>query len=32
MLPLLLAMTGRRAGVDELSGDGVDTLRQRCGA
>jgi uncharacterized protein (TIGR03083 family) len=31
MLPLLLAMTGRRAALDELSGDGVDTLRGRSG-
>jgi uncharacterized protein (TIGR03083 family) len=29
ILPLLLAMTGRRSGLDELSGDGVDTLRRR---
>jgi uncharacterized protein (TIGR03083 family) len=32
MLPLLLAMTGRTAGVDELSGEGVDSLRRRCEA
>lgn len=30
MLPLLLAMTGRQAGLDELSGDGVESLRLRC--
>lgn len=29
MLPLLLAMTGRKAALDELSGDGVATLRSR---
>jgi uncharacterized protein (TIGR03083 family) len=28
-LPLILAMTGRRAGLDALSGDGVATMRQR---
>jgi uncharacterized protein (TIGR03083 family) len=29
MLPLLLAMAGRKGVLNELSGDGVDTLRQR---
>jgi uncharacterized protein (TIGR03083 family) len=29
MLPLLLAMTGRKAALDELSGEGVATLRAR---
>ena len=29
MLPLLLAMTGRKAALDELSGEGVATLRSR---
>ena len=29
MLPLLLAMTGRKAALDELSGEGLDTLRAR---
>jgi uncharacterized protein (TIGR03083 family) len=29
MLPLLLAMTGRKAGLDELSGEGLATLRAR---
>jgi uncharacterized protein (TIGR03083 family) len=32
MLALVLAMTGRTAAVDELSGDGVDTLRRRSAA
>jgi hypothetical protein len=27
---LALAMTGRAAAVDHLSGDGVDMLRSRC--
>lgn len=27
---LLMAMTGRRAALDDLSGDGVETLRARC--
>ena len=31
MLNLLVAATGRAAGCDGLSGDGVDTLRARCG-
>lgn len=30
LLPLLLAMTGREAGCDELTGPGVGTLRDRC--
>jgi uncharacterized protein (TIGR03083 family) len=30
MLSLVLAMTGRRAGCDDLTGEGVDTLRSRC--
>ena len=29
MLPLLLAMAGRKGALDELSGDGVATLRER---
>jgi uncharacterized protein (TIGR03083 family) len=29
MLPLLLAMAGRKSTLNELSGDGVETLRQR---
>jgi len=29
MLPLLLAMTGRKAALEELSGEGVGTLRSR---
>jgi hypothetical protein len=29
VLPLLLAVAGRRAGLDRLSGDGVTTLRGR---
>jgi hypothetical protein len=29
MLPLLLAMAGRKGTLNELSGDGVQTLRQR---
>ena len=29
MLPLLLAMAGRKGVLNELSGDGVETLRQR---
>jgi uncharacterized protein (TIGR03083 family) len=29
MLPLLLAMAGRKGVLDELSGEGVETLRQR---
>ncbi|MFE3290413.1 maleylpyruvate isomerase family mycothiol-dependent enzyme [Rhodococcus sp. NPDC059234] len=29
MLALVLAMTGRSAGLDELSGDGLETLRER---
>lgn len=29
MLPLLLAMSGRKGALDELSGDGVETLRGR---
>ncbi|HEY1650877.1 MAG TPA: maleylpyruvate isomerase family mycothiol-dependent enzyme [Acidimicrobiales bacterium] len=29
MLPLLLAMAGRKGALDELSGDGVETLRAR---
>jgi uncharacterized protein (TIGR03083 family) len=32
MLSLLLAMTGRRAALDDLTGEGVETLRQRCAA
>jgi hypothetical protein len=28
-MSLLLAMTGRSASLDDLSGDGVDTLRSR---
>jgi uncharacterized protein (TIGR03083 family) len=31
MLSLVLAMTGRSSGCDDLTGAGVDTLRSRCG-
>ncbi|WP_167380090.1 hypothetical protein [Mycobacterium gastri] len=31
LLSLLLAMTGRVAGCDDLTGPGVPTLRSRCG-
>ena len=30
ILDLVLAITGRRAALDNLTGDGVDTLRSRC--
>jgi uncharacterized protein (TIGR03083 family) len=30
MLSLLLAMTGRRDALDDLSGDGVETMREHC--
>jgi hypothetical protein len=29
MLSLLLAMTGRKASLDDLSGDGIAVLRER---
>jgi hypothetical protein len=29
MLPLLLGMTGRKAALDQLSGEGLATLRAR---
>jgi hypothetical protein len=32
MLALVLATTGRRAALDDLSGDGLATLRERIGA
>jgi uncharacterized protein (TIGR03083 family) len=32
MLALVMAMTGRAAACDDLTGDGVTTLRTRCGA
>ena len=31
IVSLVMAMSGRGAHVDDLSGEGVDTLRQRCG-
>lgn len=30
LLSLVMAMTGRAAHVDDLTGDGVETLRSRC--
>jgi hypothetical protein len=29
MLPLLLAMSGRKGALNELTGDGVEVLRER---
>jgi len=29
MLAIVLAMTGRKPGIDELTGEGVELLRQR---
>jgi hypothetical protein len=32
MLSLVLAMTGRKAALDDLTGEGVETLRGRTGS
>jgi hypothetical protein len=32
ILSLVMAMTGRKAAIDDLAGDGVATLRSRAGA